>query len=323
MALANDKIPCGSSMSSRKFQTCALDETSMEISPHGVKDYQKSVVEEEDGSQSTNGLSNDSASASAITHSSPLCGSANGYVYKSSNYQLEEAESLINFKANEYSNLMQGSESVLSFQQSWLVSNEDNLNQWNHISPKGTTNLSMVQDFTCFETSSGYSSMFNSAKEKQHGESSYEWLYSEPNVPGESLKESSTQESILKKRSSMGENMQNSNAKKPCTTASKIAKPKSNPSKDPQSVAAKNRRERISERLKILQELVPNGSKVDLVTMLEKAISYVKFLQLQVKVGHEHNAVLAADEFWPVQGGKAPDISQVRQAIDAILSSQR
>lgn len=33
--------------------------------------------------------------------------------------------------------------------------------------------------------------------------------------------------------------------------------------------------------------------------------------------------VLAADEFWPVQGGKAPDVSQVRQAIDAILSSQR
>lgn len=45
-----------------------------------------------------------------------------------------------------------------------------------------------------------------------------------------------------------------------------------------------NRRERISERLRALQELVPNGTKVDLVTMLEKAISYVKFLQLQVKV---------------------------------------
>lgn len=87
-------------------------------------------------------------------------------------------------------------------------------------------------------------------------------------------------------------------------------------SKDPQSIAAKNRRERISERLKILQELVPNGSKVDLVTMLEKAISYVKFLQLQVKV-------LATDEFWPVAGGKAPDISQVREAIDAILSSSQ
>ncbi|KAI8534577.1 hypothetical protein RHMOL_Rhmol10G0101400 [Rhododendron molle] len=77
-----------------------------------------------------------------------------------------------------------------------------------------------------------------------------------------------------------------------------------------------NRRERITERLKVLQELVPNGSKVDLVTMLEKAISYVKFLQLQVKV-------LATDEFWPVRGGKAPDISQVKEAIDSILSSHK
>ena len=33
--------------------------------------------------------------------------------------------------------------------------------------------------------------------------------------------------------------------------------------------------------------------------------------------------MLATDEFWPVQGGKAPDISQVKEAIDAILSSQR
>ncbi|OAY81541.1 Transcription factor bHLH83 [Ananas comosus] len=93
-------------------------------------------------------------------------------------------------------------------------------------------------------------------------------------------------------------------------------KTKPTPPKDPQSVAAKVRRERISERLKILQDLVPNGTKVDLVTMLEKAINYVKFLQLQVKV-------LSTDEFWPAQGGKVPDISQVREAIDAILCSQR
>lgn len=33
--------------------------------------------------------------------------------------------------------------------------------------------------------------------------------------------------------------------------------------------------------------------------------------------------VLATDEFWPAQGGKAPDLSQVREAIDAILASQR
>ncbi|KAK7321504.1 hypothetical protein VNO77_32223 [Canavalia gladiata] len=288
----------------------------LSMKPHN--EYQKPVAEEEEGSQSTNGLSNDSASA--LTHSPPLCGTSNGRVYKSTSYQLEEAESLINFKANEYSNLMQGSESLLSFQQNWLVSKESNLhqgyNQWNHISPRSTTDMRLMHNFSCFETATGYGSMFNGAKEKQCGESSSGWLYSQPNVPSDSIHESATQELVLRKRSSMEENMQASSAKKQCTTASKAAKPKSNPSKDPQSVAAKNRRERISERLKILQELVPNGSKVDLVTMLEKAISYVKFLQLQVKV-------LAADEFWPVQGGKAPDISQVRQAIDAILSSQR
>ncbi|KAL3035097.1 hypothetical protein AAZX31_02G231200 [Glycine max] len=293
----------------------------LSLTSNGVNEYQKCVVEEEDGSQSTNGLSNDSASA--ITHSPPLCSNSNEYVHnKSTHYQLEEAESLINFKANEYNTLIQGSESFLSVQKSWLFPKESNLhegyNQWNHaISPKSTTDMRLVQNFSCFETSAGYSSIFNGAKEKQHGESSSSgWLYSEPNVPSDSLLESAAQELVLTKRSSMGENMQATNAKKPCTSASKAAKPKLNPFKDPQSVAAKNRRERISERLKILQELVPNGSKVDLVTMLEKAISYVKFLQLQVKV-------LAADEFWPVQGGKAPDISQVRQAIDAILSSQR
>ncbi|AQK74101.1 transcription factor APG [Zea mays] len=105
--------------------------------------------------------------------------------------------------------------------------------------------------------------------------------------------------------------------KKHCGAGRKASKAKlasTAPTKDPQSLAAKNRRERISERLRALQELVPNGTKVDLVTMLEKAISYVKFLQLQVKV-------LATDEFWPAQGGKAPEISQVREALDAILSS--
>ncbi|KAI5062351.1 hypothetical protein GOP47_0022890 [Adiantum capillus-veneris] len=71
---------------------------------------------------------------------------------------------------------------------------------------------------------------------------------------------------------------------------------------DPQSIAARHRRERISERLKILQQLIPNGSKVDLVTMLEKAINYVKFLQLQVKV-------LATDEYWPTPLNKFPKVA--------------
>ncbi|XLU30554.1 hypothetical protein S245_066620, partial [Arachis hypogaea] len=156
------------------------------------------------------------------------------------------------------------------------------------------------------------------AKENQlHGESSsYGWLYSQQTIPAHSIQDPAVQEPISKTHISMqAEKMKAS--KKQCTNESKMPKSnKSEASKDPQSVAAKNRKEGISERLNILQELVPNGSKVDLVIMLEKAISYVKFLQLQVKV-------LAANEFLPVQGGKVPDISQAKEAIHAILSSQR
>ncbi|KZV56220.1 hypothetical protein F511_13824 [Dorcoceras hygrometricum] len=60
---------------------------------------------------------------------------------------------------------------------------------------------------------------------------------------------------------------------------------------DPQSLYARRRRERINERLRILQNLVPNGTKVDISTMLEEAVQYVKFLQLQIKL-------LSSDELW-------------------------
>ncbi|XP_020579111.1 transcription factor bHLH84-like [Phalaenopsis equestris] len=60
---------------------------------------------------------------------------------------------------------------------------------------------------------------------------------------------------------------------------------------DPQSLYARKRRERINERLKILQNLVPNGTKVDISTMLEEAVQYVKFLQVQIKL-------LSSNELW-------------------------
>ncbi|ESQ47285.1 hypothetical protein EUTSA_v10028239mg [Eutrema salsugineum] len=142
-----------------------------------------------------------------------------------------------------------------------------------------------------------------------------DWLYSDSTIVNTgSRHECANPKSAGNKRPCTGENTQPS--KKPSNGMNGKAKKATTSPKDPQSLAAKNRRERISERLKVLQELVPNGTKVDLVTMLEKAIGYVKFLQLQVKV-------LAADEFWPAQGGKAPDISQVKEAIDVILSSSQ
>jgi hypothetical protein len=63
------------------------------------------------------------------------------------------------------------------------------------------------------------------------------------------------------------------------------------------------RRERISERLKVLQALIPNGDKVDMVTMLEKAINYVRCLELQIRM-------LKNDSLWPKALGPLPNTLQ-------------
>ncbi|XP_059625948.1 transcription factor UNE12 isoform X2 [Cornus florida] len=53
---------------------------------------------------------------------------------------------------------------------------------------------------------------------------------------------------------------------------------------DPHSIAERLRRERIAERIRLLQDLVPSVNKSDRAAMLDEIVDYVKFLRLQVKV---------------------------------------
>ncbi|WOL02897.1 hypothetical protein Cni_G11616 [Canna indica] len=260
--------------------------------------------------------------------SDPSNSSCTTYMVGAVNSPPQEALSVLSNKATAeqwaYSN---ATTSVLSFEQgdqedecaAWIDAMDQNYQLSHPLDGKLRAAAAAAADFSsrliqgqdCFEVGSGL--VRSPAKDKRQGKDRF-GLICPGAVDGLGELASIGQASALQKRR-YTDACDMPSPKKQCGNTRK-SKDKTSPTKDPQSIAAKNRRERISERLKILQELVPNGTKVDLVTMLEKAISYVKFLQLQVKV-------LATDEFWPAQGGKAPDIGQVKEAIDAILSSQR
>lgn len=104
----------------------------------------------------------------------------------------------------------------------------------------------------------------------------------------------------------------NKNCMKEKKKDSKSSKGRMRLSTDPQSVAARERRHRISDRFKILQSLIPGGSKLDTVSMLEKAIQYVKFLKTQIWL-HETMINTVEDDpsfiFLPSQRSFFPETS--------------
>ncbi|KAG8384162.1 hypothetical protein BUALT_Bualt04G0089500 [Buddleja alternifolia] len=284
---------------------------------HQIDDHQKNIYQEPESPEKPCGLARNFTMSNSSSVSSPSSTSSNGLGYnqQTTNYNLsEEGHSVISFKPD-FGNFVHARGPLLSFEQNKRVQRnlfpkmmgEDEYPMWEE-----ELHLNGYQNPNCAATNHGPPESSNS---HQTAVSGVEFAWMNDQMANNSIQELGRPEASNNKRPSMGESTQA--VKKQCSGSKKQPKEKSlSPAKDPQSLAAKNRRERISERLKVLQDLVPNGSKVDLVTMLEKAISYVKFLQLQVKV-------LATDEFWPAQGGKAPELSQVREAIDAILATHQ
>ncbi|KZV39059.1 DNA binding protein [Dorcoceras hygrometricum] len=265
-------------------------------SPRKIYHYdenQKCVYPEPISPEKASGLTKSLPLGNSSAVSSPSSTNSNKILgFPASAYNLsEEDHSAMNFKPG-YASLIHANGTFLSFEQpknevrrslySKMINKDDEYSIWDDdLNTTSYLNISKSTNTTSHglpETSSSHDAA-----------TQFSWLNDQ-----EENTELGTPVANKNKRPSMGESEQA--PKKQCGVASK--KPKSSKSvtiaKDPQSIAA----------------------KVDLVTMLEKAISYVKFLQLQVKV-------LATDEFWPTQDGKAPELSQVREAIDAILASQR
>lgn len=72
------------------------------------------------------------------------------------------------------------------------------------------------------------------------------------------------------------------------------------------NLSEKRRRSRINEKLKALQNLIPNSNKTDKASMLDEAIEYLKQLQLQVQMltmrnGLGLNPVYLPETLQPVQ----------------------
>lgn len=82
------------------------------------------------------------------------------------------------------------------------------------------------------------------------------------------------------------------------------------------NLSERRRRDRINEKMRALQELIPNCNKVDKASMLDEAIEYLKTLQLQVQMlsmgaGLYMQPVMVPPGIQPIQGSHMPHFSPI------------
>ncbi|KAG9459997.1 hypothetical protein H6P81_004505 [Aristolochia fimbriata] len=67
-------------------------------------------------------------------------------------------------------------------------------------------------------------------------------------------------------------------------TSGRVSSAKKSRAAEVHNLSERRRRDRINEKMRALQELIPNCNKVDKASMLDEAIEYLKSLQLQVQI---------------------------------------
>ncbi|KAM0851914.1 hypothetical protein ACQ4PT_052121 [Festuca glaucescens] len=83
------------------------------------------------------------------------------------------------------------------------------------------------------------------------------------------------------------------------------------------NLSEKRRRCKINEKMKALQNLVPNSSKTDKASMLDDAIEYLKHLQLQVQMLSMRNGLYRPPVNLP---GRAPEPLPTLQMCTAVIN---
>ncbi|XP_054823987.1 transcription factor SPATULA-like, partial [Prosopis cineraria] len=81
------------------------------------------------------------------------------------------------------------------------------------------------------------------------------------------------------------------------------------------NLSEKRRRSRINEKMKALQNLIPNSNKTDKASMLDEAIEYLKQLQLQVQMLTMRNG-LSLHPMCYAEGLRAQQFCQIRSELN-------